>query len=125
MTEYYCYRRMRLNNFSKLTRMLIVGAVIVTASFYIPSLPIVAFADNWCLGPLACSAIGGNGGDGGNTGDAISGDIGPGGSCFAKDHVTIGDECGGSTGSSEPRSGSGDNSMNGGNGGSADNYLKG
>lgn len=82
-----------------------------------------AFADNLCLGPLACSAIGGDGGRGGDTGDAIGGDIGPGGSCFAKDHVTIGDECGGSTGSSEPRSGSGDHSMNGGRGGEANLNL--
>ena len=78
------------------------------------------------MGPLACSAVGGSGGHGGNTGDAISGDIGPGGSCFAKNHVTIGDECvtigdecAGSTGSGEPRSGSGDHSMNGGRGGEA------
>jgi hypothetical protein len=69
------------------------------------------FADNICIGVFPCSAIGGNGGRGG--------DIGPGGSCFASDHSTIGDECGGSTGSSEPRSGSGDNSMNGGDGGEA------
>jgi hypothetical protein len=74
---------------------------------------------------LACSAIGGNGGDGGDTGDAIGGEIGPGGSSFAKNHVTIGDECGGSTGSSEPRSGSGDHGMNGGKGGSAHNSLSG
>lgn len=78
-----------------------------------------AFADNLCLGPLACSAVGGDGGRGGDTGDAIGGDIGPGGSCFVQNHVTIGDECGGSTGSSEPRSGSGDHSMNGGRGGEA------
>jgi hypothetical protein len=43
-------------------------------------------------------------------------DIGPGGSCLAI-NAQIGDECGGSTGSSEPRSGSGDNSMNRGEGG--------
>lgn len=78
-----------------------------------------AFADNLCLGPLSCTAIGGNGGNGGDTGDAIGGDIGPGGSCFVRGHSTVGDECGGSTGSSEPRSGSGDHSMNGGHGGEA------
>ena len=71
-----------------------------------------------CKGEFACAAIGGAGGDGGeggrggDTGDAIAGDIGPGGSCLAIS-ATIGDNCGGSTGSSEPRSGSGDNSMNG------------
>ena len=105
--------------------MLTIGAVFLTASLLTFSFQIAPFADNWCLGPLACSAIGGDGGHGGNTGDAISGDIGPGGSCFVKDHVTIGDECGGSTGSSEPRSGSGDHSMNGGRGGSAHNSLNG
>ena len=81
-----------------------------------------AFADTLCKGEFACAAIGGPGGDGGeggrggDTGDAIGGDIGPGGSCLAI-NAQIGDECGGSTGSSEPRSGSGDNSMNGGEGG--------
>jgi hypothetical protein len=81
-----------------------------------------AFADTVCKGEFACAAIGGAGGDGGeggrggDTGDAIAGDIGPGGSCLAIS-ATIGDNCGGSTGSSEPRSGSGDNSMNGGEGG--------
>ena len=81
-----------------------------------------AFADTVCKGEFACAAIGGAGGDGGeggrggDTGDAIAGDIGPGGSCLAIS-ATIGDNCGGSTGSSEPRSGSGDNSMNGGQGG--------
>lgn len=84
-----------------------------------------AFADTLCLGPLACSAIGGDGGRGGDTGDAIAGDIGPGGSCFVKGHSTVGDECGGSTGSSEPRSGSGDHSMNGGRGGEANLNLGG
>jgi hypothetical protein len=78
-----------------------------------------AFADIFCLGPLACSAIGGAGGRGGDTGDAIGGDIGPGGSCFVNYHSSVGDECGGSTGSSEPRSGSGDHSMNGERGGDA------
>lgn len=77
------------------------------------------FADTLCLGPLSCSALGGSGGDGGTTGDATSGEIGPGGSCFVKFQSTAGDECGGSTGSSEPRSGSGDHSMNGGRGGDA------
>ena len=62
-------------------------------------------------------------GHGGNTGDAIGGDIGPGGSCFAIHHSSIGDECGGSTGSSEPRSGSGDHSMNGGRGGEATVHI--
>ena len=81
-----------------------------------------AFADTVCKGEFACAAIGGagrdggEGGRGGDTGDAIAGDIGPGGSCIAIS-AKIGDNCGGSTGSSEPRSGSGDNSMNGGQGG--------
>ncbi|WP_148686537.1 hypothetical protein [Candidatus Nitrosocosmicus hydrocola] len=116
---------MNLNNSLKLVRMLVIGTTIITGILYASMFSIIAFADNWCLGPLACSAIGGDGGDGGVTGDAIAGDIGPGGSCFAKNHVTIGDECGGSTGSSEPRSGSGDHSMNGGKGGSAHNNLEG
>jgi hypothetical protein len=72
-----------------------------------------------CIGVFPCSANRGNGGRGGDTGEVIGEDIGPGGSCFASDHSTIGDECGGSTGSSEPRSGSGDNSMNGVDGGEA------
>ena len=81
-----------------------------------------AFADTLCKGEFECAAICGAGGDGadggrgGYTGDAIGGDIGPGGSCLAINAQT-GDECGGSYGSSEPRSGSGDNSMNGGEGG--------
>ena len=116
---------MNQKNSSKLFRILVIGIAVMTGVVNATMFPIVAFADNWCLGPLACSAVGGNGGNGGNTGDAIAGDIGPGGSCFAKNHVTIGDECGGSTGSSEPRSGSGDHSMNGGRGGSAHNSLNG
>lgn len=96
----------------------LVAVVALLASPIIVSIP-KAFADNICIGFLACGAAGGSGGRGGDTGDAISGDIGPGGSCFAKDHSNIGDECGGSTGSSEPRSGSGDHSMNGGRGGEA------
>jgi len=76
------------------------------------------FADNVCIMD-SCNAVGGDGGRGGDTGDATGGEIGDGGSCFANDHSRIGDECGGSTGSSEPRSGSGDHSMNGGRGGEA------
>jgi hypothetical protein len=41
------------------------------------------------------------------------------------DHSIVGDECGGSSGSSEPRSGSGDHSMNGGDGGDASVNLEG
>ena len=59
-----------------------------------------AFAD-FCVGIIACSAIAGNGGDGG---EAIAGDGGDGGSCYA---LTIGNHCGGSTGSNEPRGGAG------------------
>jgi hypothetical protein len=59
-----------------------------------------AFAD-LCVGIIACSAIAGNGGDGG---EAIAGDVGDGGSCYA---ITIGNHCGGSTGSNEPRGGAG------------------
>lgn len=62
---------------------------------------------------IRCSAKGGNGGDGGDGGPAIAGDVGPGGSCLAK---IIGNECGGSTGSNEPRGGK---AGNGGNGGDA------
>ena len=54
-----------------------------------------------CVGIIACSAIAGNGGDGG---EAIAGDVGDGGSCYA---ITIGNHCGGSTGSNEPRGGAG------------------
>lgn len=79
----------------------------------------ITFAHNTCIGTFTCSAVGGSGGWGGDTGDATSGDIGPGGSCFASNNSKIGDECGGRTGSSEPRSGSGDHSMNGGRGGEA------
>lgn len=56
-----------------------------------------------CIGIIACSAIAGNGGNGG---DANAGDVGEGGSCYAK---IIGDSCGGSTGSTEPRGGAGGN----------------
>jgi hypothetical protein len=102
---------------------LMIG-LIALALMHIGALTVIisiqsAFAHNTCIGQFTCSAIGGSGGRGGDTGDAISGDIGPGGSCFARNHSTIGDECGGSTGSSEPRSGSGDHSMNGGRGGEA------
>ena len=48
-----------------------------------------AFAD-FCMGIIACSAI--------------AGDVGDGGSCYA---LTIGNHCGGSTGSNEPRGGAG------------------
>jgi hypothetical protein len=54
-----------------------------------------------CVGIIAYSAIAGNGGDGG---EAIAGDVGDGGTCYA---VTIGNHCGGSTGSNEPRCGAG------------------
>jgi hypothetical protein len=105
-------------NIPKLTIWVTIAVSIVPITSLTVILPINnAFADNICIGLFPCSAVGGNGGRGGDTGDAIGGDIGPGGSCFASDHSTIGDECGGSTGSSEPRSGSGDNSMNGGDGG--------
>lgn len=104
----------RFNNLINMMLMsTILSLIALQASISINNV----FADNLCLGPLSCSAIGSNGGHGGNTGDAKGGDIGPGGSCYALDLSTIGDDCGGSTGSSEPRSGSGDNSMNGGNGG--------
>jgi hypothetical protein len=108
-------------NFStyKILRMVLIAGPIPVSAIQGTSLISSVFANNLCLGPLACSAVGGSGGHGGNTGDAISGDIGPDGSCFAKYHATIGDECGGSTGSSEPRSGSGDHSMNAGRGGEA------
>lgn len=56
-----------------------------------------AFADK-CF---KCHAKGGDGGDGGI---ANAGDVGPGGSCIA---IVIGDSCGGSTGSNEPRGGQG------------------
>ncbi len=104
--------------------MVMIAGLIPVSAIQGTTLISSVYANNLCLGPLACSAVGGGGGDGGNTGDAISGDIGPGGSCFAKNHVTIGDECGGSTGSSEPRSGSGDHSMNGGRGGEAHNTVR-
>jgi hypothetical protein len=103
---------MMKNTHELMTGIILAGALLSVTIMSTPK----AFADNICIG---CYAIGGSGGRGGDTGDAISGDIGPGGSCFAKDHSTIGDECGGSTGSSEPRSGSGDHSMNGGRGGEA------
>ena len=113
-------------NFSRyqILRMVVIVGLIPVSAIQGTTMISSVFADNLCLGPLACSAVGGSGGHGGNTGDAISGDIGPGGSCFAKNHVTIGDECGGGTGSSEPRSGSGDHSMNGGRGGEAHNTVR-
>lgn len=98
-----------MKNSQELKVEVLVAVVALLASPIIVSIP-KAFAEK---------AAGGSGGRGGDTGYAISGDIGPGGSCFAKDHSNIGDECGGSTGSSEPRSGSGDHSMNGGRGGEA------
>ncbi|TVP41053.1 hypothetical protein [Candidatus Nitrosocosmicus arcticus] len=115
-----------LVNFSRyqILRLVVIVGLIPVSAIQGTTLITSVFADNLCLGPLACSAVGGSGGRGGDTGDAISGDIGPGGSCFAKNHVTIGDECGGSTGSSEPRSGSGDHSMNGGRGGEAHNTVR-
>lgn len=103
---------------------LLLIVMIPTGGFQINHSFQIALADNLCLGPLACSAIAGSGGDGGTTGDAVAGDIGSGGSCFVKQHSTVGDECGGSTGSSEPRSGSGDHSMNGGRGGEANLNLR-
>jgi hypothetical protein len=103
-------------------RRLTIWVTILVSLIPISTLAVIipinnAFADNICIGVFPCSAIGGNGGRGGDTGAAIGGDIGPGGSCYANDHSIIGDGCGGSTGSSEPRSGSGDHSMNGGDGG--------
>ncbi|MGN6708482.1 MAG: hypothetical protein ACTHKF_03960 [Candidatus Nitrosocosmicus sp.] len=113
-------------NTHKLTITLTILSSLIPISALSVILPINnVFADNICIGVFPCSANGGDGGRGGDTGEAIGGDIGPGGSCFANDHSTIGDECGGSTGSSEPRSGSGDKSMNGGNGGEASVNLSG
>jgi hypothetical protein len=113
-----------LINGNKKNNLLTIGlAAIVAVGVLATIMPSrSAFADTICKGEFACAAIGGPGGDGGeggrggDTGDAIAGDIGPGGSCLAIS-ATIGDNCGGSTGSSEPHSGSGDNSMNGGQGG--------
>jgi hypothetical protein len=68
-----------------------------------------AFADK-CI---RCSANGGDGGDSGDGGKAIAGDVGHGGSCLA---IIIGDSCGGSTGSNEPRGGE---AGDGGDGGDA------
>jgi hypothetical protein len=59
-----------------------------------------AFADK-CV---KCYVKGGDGGDGGDGGKAIAAEVGPGGSCVA---IVIGDSCGGSSGSSEPRGGQG------------------
>ena len=59
-------------------------------------------------------ANGGNVGDGGDGGSAKAGDVSPGGSCLAK---IIGNECGNSTGSNEPR---GRQVGNGSNGGDVD-----
>src|SRR3712207_9232138 len=98
--SYRLFRRLAI--FIVIMPLMVLEIVTITNS---------AFADNLCLGPLSCSAIGGDGGRGGDTGDAIGGDIGPGGSCFVIDHSSVGDECGGSTGSSEPRSGSGDHKI--------------
>ena len=110
-------------------RELMTGSLIAAATVSVSIIGLIAsihsaFADTIiCGGLFTCSAIGGSGGRGGDTGNAISGDIGPGGSCFASDHSTIGNRCGGSTGSSEPRSGSGDHSMNGGRGGDATVHI--
>jgi hypothetical protein len=109
---------------TKTTTVLTIGLAVIMAVGVLEKMMSSqsAFADTICKGEFACAAVGGAGGDGGeggrggDTGDAIAGDIGPGGSCLAIS-ATIGDNCGGSTGSSEPRSGSGDNSMNGGQGG--------
>jgi hypothetical protein len=51
--------------------------------------------------------------NGGIGGKATSGNVGNGGSCFA---IIIGDACGGSTGSTEPRGGAGGNGDRGFNG---------
>jgi hypothetical protein len=105
----------------KNSRKLMIGMIILAPHIGVLSVMIPihsVFADIECAMD-SCNAFGGNGGPGGDTGDAIGGEIGDGGSCFANDHSRIGDECGGSTGSSEPRSGSGDHSMNGGRGGEA------
>jgi hypothetical protein len=88
----------------KISRNLAIGlvmAVLAVGGFAVAMSSHSAFAHNVCIGQFACSAIGGDGGLGGDTGDATSGDIGPGGSCFAISS-TIGDECDGITGSSEP-----------------------
>jgi len=86
-------------NYSRyqILRMVVIAGLIPVSAIQGTTLISNVLAGNLCLGPLACSAVGVSGGHGGNTGDAIIGDIGPGGSCFAKNHVTIGDECGGST----------------------------
>jgi hypothetical protein len=60
---------------------------------------------------VRCKAIAGDGGDGAKGGKAIAAPVGPGGSCVAE---IIGDACGGSTGSSEPRGGQGGNGGDGG-----------
>ena len=53
---------MNFKKSSKLTRIFVVGIVVIAGIFSATVFPNAAFADNWCLGPLACSAVGGNGG---------------------------------------------------------------
>jgi hypothetical protein len=87
-----------------LTAGLIPGLVIAMLFFYSGY---SVFGDK-CI---RCKAIAGDGGDGARGGDAIAAPVGPGGSCVAE---IIGDSCGGSTGSSEPRGGQGGNGGDGG-----------
>jgi hypothetical protein len=87
-----------------LTAGFISGLIIAMLFFYTGS---SVFGDR-CI---RCRAIAGDGGDGARGGDAIAAPVGPGGSCVAE---IIGDSCGGSTGSSEPRGGQGGNGGDGG-----------
>lgn len=87
-----------------LTAGFISGLIIAMLFFYAGS---SVFGDR-CI---RCRAIAGDGGDGARGGDAIAAPVGPGGSCVAE---IIGDSCGGSTGSSEPRGGQGGNGGDGG-----------
>ena len=72
-----------MKNSQELKVGVLVAVVALLASPIIVSIP-KAFADNICIGFLACGAAGGSGGRGGDTGDAISGDIGPGGYVLQK-----------------------------------------
>jgi hypothetical protein len=89
----------------RFSRALIV--VLISASILTTLLFPNSFADK-CV---RCKNYAGNGGNGGDGGIAIAAPVGPGGSCVAE---IIGDACGGSTGSSEPRGGQGGNGGDGG-----------
>lgn len=93
--------------------MILKSSLSIVFATLLISVVILAATSAFGVKCIKCYAKWGNGGDGVDGGWAKAGDVGTGGSCVAE---IIGNECGGSTSSNEPRGGE---AGDGGNGGDA------